>query len=168
MAAKKQVAVVGNRTQDGDITSGNTSESELVGGVRIEFQQQYDKNAVDAEFEQAMLDKDITLIDKKQMLQDIHYDVASLVAQIQTGIATYQAYKTSVNSEQAKLKEAEQRYRTGRSDTDQLLTFESQLAAAQLATELQNIDLLKNNYALQLLTGELWRGIKLPKAGVAQ
>ena len=157
------VMFVGSRTLSGDVISGGTSkQSELVGGVSIEFQQQYDKNAVDAEVEQALLDKDIALLEKKQLLEDIHYAVATLLTEINVGNAAIRAYHTSVRSERAKLNEAEKRYRTGRSDTEQLLAFETQLAAAELATENQILELLRDHFALQLLRGTLWQGIRLP------
>lgn len=159
------VMFVGNRTIRGDVVTGTSNESELVGGVRLEFQQQFDKHAVDAELQQAILDRDIALLDRKRLLQDIHYDVASLLAQIQSGKEAWHAWQTSVKSEQSKLHEAEQRYRSGRSDTEQLIAFESQLANAELSAQLRKLDLLKNALALKLLTGELWNGIHLPDEG---
>ncbi len=162
------VMFVGNRTQVGDLAGTSNTVSEMVGGVRLEFQQQFDKHSVDAEYDQALLDRDIALLDKKQLLDDIYYDVASLLAQIDSGQQAIQAYQASIISERAKLKEAERRYRSGRSDTDQLLLFESQLATAELATELQKINVLKNTYSLQVATGDLWKGITLPDDEVAR
>ncbi len=162
------VMFVGNRTIQGDVIGGSANESEIVGGVRLEFQQQFDKQGVDAELEQAMIDRDLALVEKKQLLQDIHYDVEALLAQLQAGERAWRAYLASVKSEQRKLEEAEQRYRTGRSDTDQLIAFESQLASAELAAELRKLELLKNDYSLRLLTGDLWRGIQLPDEGAPE
>lgn len=158
------VMFIGSRTQNGDSSGGSSgNQSEVVGGISVELQQDYDKSAVDAEIEQAMFDKDIAMVEKKQLLEDIHYDVAVLLSEIETGKKAIAAYSDSVRSEQSKLKEAEQRYRKGRSDTDQLLSFESQLSAAELAGENQKLELLKDLYALQLLRGSLWQGIRLPE-----
>ena len=162
------VMFVGNRTIQGDVIGGGSNESEIIGGVRLEFQQQFDKHGVDAELQQAMIDRDLALIEKKQLLQDIHYDVEALLAQLQAGEQAWRAYLASVKSERRKLQEAEQRYRTGRSDTDQLIAFESQLASAELAAELRKLELLKNDYSLRLLTGDLWRGIQLPDDGASE
>ncbi len=162
------VLFVGNRTTRGDVISGTLDASELVGGVRLEYQQQLDRHAVDAELEQAMLDRDLALIQKRQLLQDIDYDIAVLRAQLDTGKQAWQAYQASVASEQRKLREAEQRYRSGRSDTDQLIAFEAQLAGAELSAELRKLELLKNAYRLQLLSGELWQGVRLPAVETEQ
>ena len=154
------VLSIGNQSQSGD--SGSGSESTLTGGVNLEYQQAFDKRASKAEIDQALLDKDAALVDKRRILEDIEYDSATLVAEILSGRDALRAYQASIDSERAKLREAESRYRKGRSDTEQLLNFESQLSQAELSFELQRIELLKDQYSLELLSGDLWRGIDLP------
>jgi len=55
------------------------------------------------------------------------------------------------------------RYRTGRTDTDQLIQFEDQLSQAEFALELQRLELMKRQYKLKLLLGSLWHTITLPE-----
>jgi outer membrane protein TolC len=68
-----------------------------------------------------------------------------------------------VKSENRKLAEAEQRFRAGRTDTDQLIQFEAELASAELAYELQRIELARRDRKLALLRGSLWEHIRLPE-----
>jgi len=68
-----------------------------------------------------------------------------------------------VESEEKKLEEAEERYQSGRADTDQLISFESQLAGSQLALELQAIELTRRLLKLDLKKGMIWNGIHLPE-----
>ena len=157
------VMFLGNRSIDGDTVSGNYDTSEVVGGVRVEFAQSTDKSGVDAELYQAQLDRSIALQNQIQLLEDLKYDLSSLLAEIDSAGHAVKAYRQSVQSENAKLKEAERRYRAGRTDTDQLIQFEAELAAAELAYELQRIELARRDVNLDLLRGLIWKDIRLPE-----
>ncbi len=157
------VMFVGNRTQQGDTALGKSDESVVVGGVRLEYAHGFDKSAQDTELYQAQLDRSAALQDKRQLLEDLQYDISSLLAQISAGESALTAYENSVKSERAKLNEAEQRYRSGRTDTDQLIQFETQLSSAELAFVLQRVELMRRRYSLSLLSGEVWQQIRLPE-----
>jgi outer membrane protein TolC len=160
------VLFVGNRTQEGDTVIGDDlDESEVVGGVRLEFSQSVDKTGVDAELYQAQLDRSAALQDKRQLVEDIEYELSSLLAEIKSNIDAIKAYRRSVNSEKKKLDDAVKRYRTGRTDTDQLIQFEDQLSQAEFTLELQRLELAKRQYSLDLLRGKLWGTINLPEYG---
>lgn len=156
------VLFVGNRTQEGNTSTGSTSESDLVGGVRLEFSQDVDKSGVDAELYQAQLERSAAIEDKRQLIEDMQYELSSLLAEIEANSGAIDAYQDSVNSESKKLKDATERYRTGRTDTDQLIQFEDQQSRAELSLELQRIELTRRYYSLSLLTGSLWQSITLP------
>ncbi|HEY9052400.1 MAG TPA: TolC family protein [Gammaproteobacteria bacterium] len=156
------VMFLGNRTNSGDTVTGSVDDSEVVGGLRVEFNRGIDRSGYDAELYQAQLDRGAALEDQKQIMQDLGYDISSLLAEIKAGTNALAAYELSVRSEQAKLKEAEQRYRAGRTDTDQLIQFESQLSAAELALELQRIELARRDRRLSLLRGVIWKNIQIP------
>ncbi|MDH5765464.1 MAG: TolC family protein [Gammaproteobacteria bacterium] len=153
---------VGNQNYSGDTLAGTQSESEVFGGVSLEYQRGLNKSAYDAAIYQAQLDRDVALENKKQLLEDLNYDLASLLAEIKMADAAVQAYQISVKNERLKLKEAEQRYQSGRTDTDQLIQFESQLSQAMLSYELQKIEVNRRYHKLTLLLGQLWQMIKLP------
>lgn len=157
------VLFVGNETSNGDAAAVKLNESELVGGVRIEYRHGVDRRGYDAELYQAQLDRYAVLQDKVQIMEDLKYDLSSLLAEIKAGEQALRAYQLSVKSENAKLQEANQRYRAGRADTDQLIQFESQLAEVELALELQRVEIARRYYSLSLLRGALWDGIQLPE-----
>lgn len=157
------VMFLGDRDLRGDITTGNYSENELVGGVSLEFGRSLDLSGRDAELYQAQLERGIALQDQLQVYEDLNYNLASILTQIRTGEQALKAYRQSMKAEQAKLKEAEQRYRDGRTDTDQLIQFENQLAGVELAVALQQLELGRLQHTLKLVTGRLWVGIQLPQ-----
>lgn len=157
------VLFIGGRNSQGDATTGSVDDSDVVGGVRMEYSQAIDKRGVDAAVYQAKLDRDIALRDKQQIEEDLQYDLASLLAEFKAGEAALKAYDSSVNSEHKKLNEANQRYRTGRSETDQLILFESQLSVAELLLDLQRIELARRYSRISLLTGNIWKSVKFPE-----
>lgn len=157
------VMFLGDRDLRGDITTGDYSENELVGGVSLEFGRSLDLSGRDAELYQAQLERGIALQDQVQVYEDLHYNLASILTQIRSGEQALKAYRQSMKAEQAKLKEAEQRYRDGRTDTDQLIQFENQLAGVELAVALQQLELGRLQHALELVTGRLWTDIQLPQ-----
>jgi len=161
---------IGNRTLSGDVIlggnlggalGGNISESEVTGGVRLEYQHGFDSRGEDAELYQAQLDRSAALLDKRQITEDLHYDLSSLLAEIKVGNDALKAYQKSVVSERDKLDEAVKRYRRGRADTDQLISFEEQLSEAELSFELQRIELARRYRNLSLLQGLLLKNIRL-------
>ena len=156
------VMSIGNRTSAGDTVAGDTNESELVGGVQIEFSRGIDRRGHDTELYQAQIDRGIVLQNRKQVLEDLQYRLSTLLAEIKSGKNALDAYKKSANSEKKKLAEAESRYKKGRADTDQLIQFEAQLSLAELSVDLQQIELQRRYYELNLLTGDLWKSIHTP------
>lgn len=156
------VMYLGNKTNSGDTASGSLNDSEVVGGIRFEFQHGLDKRGDDARLRQAQLDRYTALSNKSQVMEDLKYNLASLLSDRRSVKKTIQAFVLSVGSEQKKLKDAEKRYRQGRTDTDQLLQFEAQLSAAELSLELQRIEFVGVEQRLRLLTGQIWDNIHYP------
>jgi len=122
-----------------------------------------DKGTTRAEIDQAYIDKDSAFVDKRQILEDIEYDAAMLITEINSGQLALNAYRDSIRSEQAKLDEAVKRYQNGRSDTEQLINFEAELSNAELLEELQKIELIDKHFNVELLKGSLWQGINRPQ-----
>ena len=156
------VMFIGNKTTNGDSVNGSISDSDLVGGVMIEFNRGLDKSGFDAELYQAQIDRGIALENQRQLLEDLQYELSSFLAEIKAGHNAFEAYKKSAASENKKLDEAERRYKEGRADTDQLIQFESQLSLAELSVALQKIELIRRFHGLNLLRGETWNNIHLP------
>jgi outer membrane protein TolC len=157
------VMYLGNEKNQGDVAVGDFDESQLVGGVSLEFRRGLDKSGLDAELRQAHLDRELVLQDKKLLLQNLQYQVASLQAETESAQAAVQAFASSVRAESAKLREATQRYKDGRIETDRIIDFEAQLSSAELAYELQKIELARRYYQLDLLIGSIWQTVVRPE-----
>lgn len=155
------ILFIGARNKSGDIATGSTDESDIVGGARLEFSQSQDKSGLDAQLYQAQLERSAAIEEKHQILEDLHYDLSSLLIEMKASQEALSAYGDSVESEHKKLKEAETRYKTGRADTDQLIQFESQLSTAELSLELQKIEFVRRFLMLQLKQGKLWASIQI-------
>jgi len=157
------VLYVGSEFNEGDTSSGNLDESEIIGGVSVEFNRGLDKSGFDADLRQAHYDKGIALEDKKQILEDLQYEVSSLLAEIKSSELALSAFKNSVQAEDKKLKEALTRYKDGRIETDRIIDFESQLSVAELSLDLQTIELIRRYHQLNLLRGFIWKDVLLPE-----
>ena len=162
------VMYLGNKTNAGDTAGGSLNDSEVVGGLRLEYNRGLDRRGYDAQLYQAQLDRYAALSDKRQVMEDLKYNLASLLADRDSVKQTIQAYTLSVTSEQKKLKDAEKRYRQGRTDTDRLIQFEAELSAAELNLDLQRIELLGVEQKLRLLTGQLWDNIRYPALNLTE
>ena len=162
------VVYLGNKTNAGDTAGGSLKDTEVVGGLRLEYNRGLDRRGYDAQLYQAQLDRYAAISDKRQVMEDLKYNLASLLADRDSVKQTIQAYALSVTSEQKKLQDAEKRYRQGRTDTDQLIQFEAQLSAAELNLELQRIELLGVEQKLRLLTGQLWDNIQYPALNLSE
>ena len=157
------VLFVGNKTSDGDSASGDVSESDVVGGVRMEYQQSFDASGLDAALYEAQLQRWVAIQEKRKVIEDLHYELASLLSKIQSSVNVVNAFELSLKSEKEKLTEAGDRYRRGRIDTDRLIQFENQMSAASLSLSLQKIELHKAYLKLSLIRGILMKDIKLPE-----
>lgn len=157
------VLFAGGQNYRGDTAVGSASDTELTGGLRLEYKENMDKSGVDAELYQAQLERSKVLYDRNLLLEDLTYKLAGLLAEIKANNQSISAYEKSVSSEKQKVDEAMKRYRSGRIDTDVLIKFEDQLSLASYSLELQRIALVQRNYQLQIILGTLWETIKKPE-----
>ena len=84
------------------------------------------------------------------------------MAEINVSKAAYDAAQISVDSEKAKLADAEQRYRKGRIEIDRLIQFESELNDSRLLLDIRQVELERRQYKLALLRGIIWQQMELP------
>jgi outer membrane protein TolC len=158
-AARDQMDVVlsaGTRTRFGDADLGDVNDSELAGGVRIEYTRALDRRGFDAELQQALLDRDIARDEMKVIRDDLRYDIEGLVSEIDSGTRALRQYRRQLAAERAKMDDALERYRSGRIDTATLIQFEAERRAAELAVETQAVDIQAARARLDLLRGALW------------
>ncbi|MDH5517898.1 MAG: TolC family protein [Gammaproteobacteria bacterium] len=154
---------IGNKTSEGEIQpNSSVSNSDTVAGINLAFSQALDQSADKAALYQAQLNRGLQLQNKKQLLENLHYDLASVLAETAALKHSISAYKNSQVAEKKMLLDAEQRYKSGRIDIDQLLQFENQLSATDLTLNIQKMELQQRLLRLSLLTGQIWKKIKLP------
>jgi len=153
----------GARQRGGDAASGDFNESDLVGGVTIEYRRALDRRGIDAELAQAQLDEDIARQDMRNAVEDAHYNTAGLSDQIVAGRNAQRRLRDRLDAEHAKLDEALERYRDGRIDTARLIDIEADLRGAELALAEQDIALASARARLDILTGDIWTGVPSPR-----
>lgn len=150
------VVSVGSRTSNGKSTTGTVSEQDWAGAVRVEYNHLFDDKGVNSKYNQAQLKRNIALINLKKIEDDIRYTTSGLVSEIKTAKQTVAAAHLTLKSEALKLKEAEYRYKNGRSDTAQLIQFQNEFSFAELSYLTQKVDLNNRIIALQIFSGQFW------------
>jgi outer membrane protein TolC len=152
------VVSYGNRTRSGDTALGGAvDDSARVGGVRLEYGRVLERGGPDAELDQAYLDRDIARQEIGKTQDDLRYDLSGLLAEIDATQAALTSYRDSQAREEAKLREAERRYRAGRVETDRLIQYETELYFAELSVAQQSIELARRHIQLAILRGTLWQ-----------
>ncbi|MDH5324267.1 MAG: TolC family protein [Gammaproteobacteria bacterium] len=154
---------LGNQMSKGSTPLGERDSSELLGGVSVEYRSGLDKSGLDAAIRQSQYEHGAIKEQRKQVLEDLHYGTAALLAQIKAIRESLQAFENSAASERKKLDDADRRYRKGRIDIDRVIQFENQLATAELNVVLQRLEFIRGMYQLYLLRGSIWKNIELPK-----
>jgi len=157
----------GARRLSGDSQLGGVSEEDLAGGIRLEYQQALDKRGFDAGIYQSQLDRQIAGQDMQRVKDDLRYQLAGLIAEIEANQSALRTFQARWRSEQAKLDEARLRYRQGRIETDRLIRFENELQGAALALALQRIEYQRRQHDLEIVIGRIWTRLGQAKAGVA-
>ena len=156
------VVSVGSRTSDGNnAIGGNISEQDWAGAVSIEYKHLFDDKGVSSKYKQAQLEKNIALQNIRKTNEDIRYTVSGLVAEIKAAKIAVKTANQKLKSESLKLKEAEDRFRTGRADTAQLIQFQNEYSFAQLAYQNQKVDMNNRVIALQIFTGQFWNELEV-------
>jgi len=147
---------VGARNTSGDVATGSVSDSEWAGGARLEYQFSLDQRGFDAGIYQAMLDKQAIEEEIARIKHDLNYSVTGLLDQINQNTIAAKSSKKRLVIEQKKVKEAFERYKVGRADTNELIDNENSLYIASLLYETRKIELARKYTELELLLGSLW------------
>jgi hypothetical protein len=151
------VLSVGNRNVTGTTGAvGNVDTSERVGSARLEYRGVAGQSAADVELNQVMLDRSIALRQLAATRLDVQYTVSGLRAQVDVAQAAYEQAQARMQAERAKVEEATRRYRTGRSDTQQLIQFENDARLAELLADQQAIEFARRLVELDTVRGQYW------------
>lgn len=152
---------VGNRNVSGQTGAfGSVDTSETVGALRLEYRGIAGQSAADVELNQVMLDRSIALRQLESARLDVQYTVSGLRAQVDVAQGAYQQAQARVTAERAKVEEATVRYRTGRSDTQQLIQFENDARLAELLADQQAIELARRIVELETVRGQYWSELR--------
>jgi len=130
---------VGGLNTQGPSASGTINESDVIGGVRLEYQKALDSRGLDSKLFQSQIDKERIETQIKKLEQDLKYETYTLVSNIKQISIINNRYNKRNLSEIEKYKDIVDRYRAGRADTNLVIQFENELTQAELAYKTQKI-----------------------------
>jgi outer membrane protein TolC len=141
------------------------NESDYAASVRLEFRKALDRSGLNAEVTQAQIDRSVALREAERIRIDVKYNVTGLIAEIGKTNKSLASQRQRVIVERKKVDEATKRYRTGRTDTTQLIQFENDYQLSKLAREQQRIELARKHASLELMRGILLQDAMAPATG---
>ncbi len=150
------VLSVGARNTSGDTVIGSVSDNEWAGGARLEYRFSFDQRGFNAGLYQKVLQKELAEEEIERIKTEIDYTVDSLMEQIQRSETSINSIKKRQEVEKEKLIEAFERYKTGRSNTNELIDNENSLFISSLLYKTRKIELSRLYSDLDLMLGELW------------
>lgn len=153
------VLSLGSRQLSGDYVVGSIDSTDAVGSLRFEYRGVLGRSGADAELDQAFMDRSIAQRQLVSVRTDLRYTVSGLAAEVTAAQAAYARARLRLESERAKVEEATTRYRSGRSDTAQLIQFENDALIAELLAEQQGIELARRLVEIDVLRGALWAAL---------
>jgi outer membrane protein TolC len=130
---------IGGLNTQGPSVSGTIDESDVIGGLRLEYQKALDNRGFDSKLYQAQVDKNTIQTQIKKLEQDLKYDTYTLISNINQLSKINHSYRKRHLSEIEKYKDIVDRYRAGRADTNLVIQFENELTQAELAYKTQKI-----------------------------
>lgn len=130
--------------------------------ARIEFRRALDQRGNQAVVTQAQIDRSIALRDRQTLKDDLQYNLNGLLRDIEASHTALETQRLRVETEDAKVAEANKLYRQGRMDTARLIQFENERTFANLALKQQQLELARKHYTLELLRGQLWQSANTP------
>jgi len=151
------VMSVGSRTSDGKSKTGTVSEQDWAGSVKVEYKHLFDNKGVSSKYTQALIEKNIAQQNIHTLKDDIRYGIAGMLAEIQAAKVAVKTAQKQLHSESLKLKEAEQRFSIGRTNTTQLIQYHNEFSTASLSLQSKKIDLNNRIIALQIYSGDFWK-----------
>lgn len=131
------------------------NQSDYAASVRLEFRKALSRRGGDAAVTQALLGRSIALREAERIRIDMKYNVAGLISEIEKTYKSLSSQRLRVIVEHKKVVEANRRYRTGRTDTTELIRFENEFQLSKLAREQQRISLARKHATLDLMRGKL-------------
>jgi len=158
--AKKEqldlILSVGARNTSGSSGAGSASENEWAGGARLEYSFSFDKRGFNAELYQQILTKQVVEEEIVRLKTEIDYALDSLLDQIIKSKKSIKSIKRRLSVEKQKVSEVFDRYKIGRSNTNELIDNENELFVSSLLYKTRKIELSRMYSELDLMLGVLW------------
>ncbi len=146
--------------EDAGTALGNALTLDIHGAsASLEYRRALDKRGSSAALQQAQLDRQKVLQQLELTRQQLHYQLGGLLAELTSARFTLDSARNHYRTEQAKMEEANKRYRDGRITTANLIQFENDLRLAEFTLQQQQIEQSRKRDQLNLMTGALWQGV---------
>jgi len=146
---------VGALKTQGPSSTGDINDSDVIGGVRVEYQKAIDSRGLDSKLYQSQVNKESVQIKITKLELDLKYDIYTLVSDINHLTKINRSYRKRFISEQSKFTDIVNRYRAGRAETNLVIQFENELTQAELIYKTQKILREKTISLLKLKQGKL-------------
>jgi len=147
---------LGARNRSGDTAVGSLNETDTIGGLQLEYQNNLDKTGFDAERLQSQIERNKILETITLNKRELEFEVYSLISEIKTSVKAYDGQKIRKKVENEKLIDARRRFKVGRTDTNQLIEFEGDLLEAELAVKQKQLEIKNKLTLLDLKSGKFW------------
>ncbi len=149
------VFTIGSLKTQGPSGIGTINDTDVIGGVKLEYNQALDERGVNNKLYQSQLDKLNIETGISKLETDLNYDSYSLVSNIKRASKINNNYQKRHKQEIEKYKDIVRRYRAGRADTNIVIQFENERTQAELVYNTQIILREKTISLLKLKQGIL-------------
>lgn len=146
---------IGTINNQGPTSVGSLNDTDVIGGVKLEYQKSLDSRGLNGKLYQAQLNKDSIKVQISKLETDLEYDSYALISNIKRITEINATYKKRSKVEVEKYQDIVNRYRSGRTTTNIVIQFDNERTAAELDYETQSILLEKTISLLALKQGKL-------------
>jgi len=163
------VAELGTLSLDDNVGTSlarSLSPDDRFAGVALELSDRVGRKSAKADVRKAELDLQRIDVERRQADERVRDEVAAALTTLSTGDETLRLARARADAENRKFEAEMSRYREGRSDTATILQFESELHAAELQADQQELALLLADRQMVWALGNLLDRleIELPEA----
>ncbi len=149
------VFTLGSLNTQGPSGIGTINDTDVIGGIKLEYNQALDKRGINNKLYQSQLDKMNIETTISKLKIDLNYDSYSLVSNIKRASKINDNYQRRHEQEIEKYNDIVRRYRAGRADTNIVIQFENERTQAELVYNTQTILREKTIALLKLKQGIL-------------
>ncbi|VAW96541.1 hypothetical protein MNBD_GAMMA22-1756 [hydrothermal vent metagenome] len=149
------VISLGSLNTQGPSAIGSINDNDIIGGVKLEYNQALDERGINNKLYQSQLDKLNVETQILKLEKDLNYDSYSLITNIKRATKINNNYLARHKQEIKKYNDIVKRYRSGRADTNIVIQFENERTQAELVYNTQTILREKTIALLKLKQGKL-------------